>query len=210
MARPKNQAARRDQLIQATLETIAAHGLADLSLKNVAAATGISPRLVPYYYDDLEALVEAAHQVATERYYWSRQAALVGDADPRTKLARLMYSGLPRGEDYLLSQVLDELAVSASRSLVHSALMTSLLDREVSLYMSVLEVGRAKGDFVIPERLDVIARNFVALEDSLGVQLLARNSAIDTETAELQLASFARLATGADFGATTHVGGVGS
>ncbi|MBO0845780.1 MAG: TetR family transcriptional regulator [Nocardioides sp.] len=198
MPRRKDQAARREHLIQATLRTIADRGLVGVTMKNIAEEAGISPRLVAYYYPDLEALVEAAHQVATERYYWSRQQAVQDDAPPPTKLARLMHSGLPRGNDRLLSQVLDEISVNAGRSPMHATLMTLLFDREVSLYTAVLEAGRATGDFTLTERVDVVARNFVALEDALGMHLLAQNSSLTLERAEEQLASFARATTGTD------------
>jgi AcrR family transcriptional regulator len=165
-------------------------------MKNIAEAAGISPRLVAYYYPDLEGLVGAAHQAATDRYYWSRQRAIEGDLPPVEKLARLMHSGLPRGGDLLLSQVLDEISVSASRSPMHATLMTLLFDREVSLYTAVLEVGRATGAFRLTDGAEVIARNFVALEDALGLHLLANNSSLTLERAEQQLASYAFAATG--------------
>lgn len=196
MARRKDQAARREHLISATLETIAAHGLAGATMKNIAEKADISPRLVAYYYPELESLIEAAHQAATDRYYWARQRDLEGDLTPTEKLARLMYSGLPRGEDLLLSQVLDEISVSASRSPMHATLMTLLFDREVSLYTAVLEVGAALGTFALTDAAEVVARNFVALEDALGLHLLAHNSSLTLERAEQQLASYALSATG--------------
>jgi AcrR family transcriptional regulator len=196
MPRPKDQAARRASLIQATLHTIASRGLVGVTMKNIADEAGISPRLVAYYYPDLESLVEAAHQVATERYYWARQQALQDDAPPRVKLARLLQSGLPRGGDRLLSQVLDEISVNAGRSPMHATLMTLLFDREVSLYTAVLEVGRATGAFTLADDADAIARNFVALEDAFGLHLLAHNSSLTLERAEEQLASYALAATG--------------
>jgi AcrR family transcriptional regulator len=198
MPRRKDQAARRENLIQATLHTIASRGLVGVTMKNVADEAGVSPRLVAYYYPDLEALVAAAHQVATERYYWARQQALQDDAPPRVKLARLLQSGLPRSEDRLLSQVLDEMSVNAGRSPMHATLMTLLFDREVSLYTAVLEAGRASGEFMLTEPVDMVARNFVALEDALGMHLLAHNTSLTLVRAEEQLASFARTATGAD------------
>ncbi|MGH3358091.1 MAG: TetR/AcrR family transcriptional regulator [Nocardioidaceae bacterium] len=197
MARQKNQAARRDHLIQATLETIAAHGLAGVSLKNIADVAGISPRLIAYYYPDLDALVDAAHRAATERYFWSRRATLE-ESDPCTRLARLMHSGLPRNGDRLLSQVLDEMSVNAGRSPMHATLMTLLFDREVSLYVAVLEAGQASGVFELSELPEAIARNFVLLEDALGLHLLGNNSSLDLDRAEAQLTSYARSATGAD------------
>lgn len=196
MARRKDQAARREHLISATLTVIARHGLSGVTMKNIAEEAGISPRLVAYYYPELDGLVEAAHQAATDRYYWSRQQVVAGDLSPVEKLARLMYSGLPRGEDLLLSQVLDEISVSASRSPMHATLMTLLFDREVSLYTAVLEVGRATGVFTLADDADAIARNFVALEDAFGLHLLAHNSSLTLERAEQQLASYALAATG--------------
>lgn len=196
MARRKDQAARREHLIGATLQVIAERGLAGATMKNIAEVADISPRLVAYYYPELEGLIEAAHQVATDRYYWSRQRDISGALSPTEKLARLMYSGLPRGRDLLLSQVLDEISVSASRSPMHATLMTLLFDREVSLYTSVLEVGAALGTFTLTDAAEVIARNFVALEDALGLHLLAHNSSLSLERAEEQLASYAFSATG--------------
>jgi AcrR family transcriptional regulator len=198
MPRPKDQAARRASLIQATLRTIASRGLVGVTMKNIADEAGISPRLVAYYYPDLESLVEAAHQVATERYYWARQQALQDDAPPRVKLARLLRSGLPRGGDRLLSQVLDEISVNAGRSPMHATLMTLLFDREVSLYTAVLESGRATGEFTVTEPVDVVARSFVLLEDALGMHLLANNTSLSPERAQEQLVSFARAVTGVD------------
>lgn len=196
MARRKDQAARREHLTAATLTVIAAHGLAGATMKNIAAEAGISPRLIAYYYPELDGLIEAAHQAATDRYYWSRQRAIEGDLSPAEKLGRLMYSGLPRGEDLLLSQVLDEISVNASRSPMHATLMTLLFDREVSLYTAVLEVGRATGVFTLTDSAEAIARNFVALEDAFGLHLLAHNSSLTLERAEQQLASYAHSALG--------------
>ncbi|UUW88852.1 TetR/AcrR family transcriptional regulator [Pimelobacter simplex] len=205
MARRKDQAARREHLIAATLTIIATHGLGGVTMKNIADEAGISPRLVAYYYPDLESLVEAAHQAATERYYWSRQRVVEDDLPPVDKLARLMHSGLPRGEDLLLSQVLDEISVNASRSPMHATLMTLLFDREVSLYTSVLEAGRAGGVFTLTDPADLVARNFVALEDALGLHLLAHNSSLTLERAEQQLASYAFATTGVRVAPTAPV-----
>lgn len=197
MARRKDQTARREHLISAALKTIATHGLAGATMKNIAEEAGISPRLIAYYYPEIDDLIEATHQAATDRYYWFRQRDIEGELSPTAKLARLMHSGLPRGKDLLLSQALDEMSVSASRSPMHATLMTLLFDREVSLYAAVLDVGQALGEFELTDSSDVIARNFVALEDALGLHLLAHNSSMTLERAERQLASYARSATGA-------------
>ena len=196
MARRKDQTARRELLIAATLTTIARDGLAHVTMKTVAEEAGISPRLVAYYYPEFEGLIEAAHQAATERYYWARHEVVQGEMPATEKLARLMHSGLPRGRDLLLSQVLDEISVSASRSPMHATLMTLLFDREVSLYATVLEAGRAAGEFTLSDPAELLARGFVSLEDALGLHLLAHNTSMSLERAEEQLSSYAHAVTG--------------
>ncbi len=196
MARAKDQTARREQLIVATLRTIAHHGLAGTTMKGIADDAGFSPRLIPYYYADLEALIEAAHEAATERYFWTRHQTISENLPPPRKLARLMHSGLPQKNDLLLSQVLNEISVNAGRSPLHSSLVTLLFDREVSLYVDVLEAGRTTCDFILLDRTETIARNFVILEDALGLHLLGNNTSLTLETAYEQLSSFAGAVTG--------------
>lgn len=60
-----------------------------------------------------------------------------------------------------------------------------------------LLLSQALGEFELTDSSDVIARNFVALEDALGLHLLAHNSSMTLKHAERQLASYARSATGA-------------
>jgi hypothetical protein len=85
---------------------------------------------------------------------------------------------------------------------MHATLMTLLFDREVSLYGSVLEVGSALGEFSLTDTAETIARNFVALEDALGLHLLAHNTSMTLARAEQQLASYAYSATGVRIAST--------
>lgn len=196
MARQKDQAARREQLVEATARVIAARGLVGLRAKDVAEAAGISPRLVAYYYPDLDDLVDEVYRAAVERYYWQRLRAIEHLDAPEQRLLSLMESGLPRSRDEQVSRVLYELSVNAGRSRAHAVLMTLLFDREVSLYLTVLEAGAASGAFLLTEPAMKVARNFVALEDAYGLHILGRNSSVDVPTALAQLQSFARTATG--------------
>jgi len=197
MARKKDQAARRQQLVSATVELIADRGIEALTLAAIAERVGVSSRLVSYYYADLESLVHEAHEAAAERYYWARLQALDEVAGPEQRLMQLIRSGLPRQQDRRLSQVLNELSVNASRSRVHAQLMSQLFDREVSLYLSVLREGEASGAFRLSEPALTLARNLVALEDAYGFHLLAKDSPIDAATALGALVGYARTATGA-------------
>lgn len=197
MARTKNQAARREQLVTATIDIIAERGLEAVRLASVAKAAGVSNRLVAYYYADLESLVEEAHQAAANRYYWSRLRALDGSADPAARLHQLIRSGLPRKQDRKLSQVLNELSVSASRSTVHARLVSEMFEHEVSLYLSVLRDGEELGVFELAHDELTIARNLVSLEDAYGFHLLARSSPVTLSAALDLLLTYARAATGA-------------
>jgi AcrR family transcriptional regulator len=197
MARKKDQAARRQQLVSATIELIADRGIEALTLAAIADRVGVSHRLVAYYYADLESLVQEAHEAAVERYYWARLQALDQVADPQQRLLQLIRSGLPGQQDRQLSQVLNELSANASRSRVHARLMSQLFDREVSLYLSVLQEGQSAGAFRLSQPVLTLARNLVALEDAYGFHLLAKVSSIDASAALGALVGYARTATGA-------------
>ena len=197
MARKKDQAARREQLVSATIELIADRGIEALTLAAIADRGGVSHRLVAYYYADLESLVQEAHEAAVERYYWARLQALDQVADPQQRLLQLIRSGLPGQQDRKLSQVLNELSANASRSRVHARLMSQLFDREVSLYLSVLQEGQSAGAFRLSQPALTLARNLVALEDAYGCHLLAKVSSIDASAALGALVGYARTATGA-------------
>jgi len=198
VARKKDQAARRQQLVQATIELIADQGIEALTLAAIADRAGVSHRLVAYYYAQLDSLVLEAHEAAVERYYWARLRALDQTAEPAQQLLQLIRSGLPGRADRRLSQVLNELSVSASRSAVHARLMAQLFDREVSLYLSVLENGQAGGAFRLSQPMLNISRNLVALEDAYGLHLLAQTSSVDAMIALDALIGYARTATDAD------------
>src|SRR5690242_19250784 len=197
MARKKDQAARRQQLVSATIELIAEHGIERLTLAAVADRVGVSHRLVAYYYTDLESLVHEAHEAAAQRYYWARLRGLDETADPELRLLQLIGSGLPRQQDRQLSQVLNELSVNSARSEVHARLMGELNEREVSLYLSVLRDSESAGVFRLTEPALTVARNLVALEDAYGFHLLARTSPVDAAAALTGITSYARTVTGA-------------
>ncbi|BBY64553.1 TetR/AcrR family transcriptional regulator [Mycolicibacterium helvum] len=198
MARARNQDARRSQLVAATIEVIADRGLGAVRAKDIAAAAGISPRLVAYYYPEIDDLIDEVYRSAVDRYYWQRLEAINKLDSPVDRLVNLIESGLPAGESDMLSRALYEFSVNAGREPTHGTLMTLLFEREVSLYAAVLEAGQASGDFALTESVLDIAQNFVALEDAFGMYLNGGNSSLDTSGAAALLRSYARSVTGAD------------
>jgi AcrR family transcriptional regulator len=197
MARVRNQDARRHQLVSAAIDVIALRGVGGMRVKDVADAADISPRLVAYYYPELDDLIDEVYRSAVDRYYWQRLAAINKLDDPRDRLVNLIESGLPAGDDDMLNRAIYELAVNSGRDPSHGTLLTLLFDREVSLYVAVLEAGSASGDFTLREPVLSIAQNFVALEDAYGMHLNGGNSSLGTAAAMDLLRSFARSVTGA-------------
>ncbi|MCV7227045.1 TetR/AcrR family transcriptional regulator [Mycolicibacterium komossense] len=196
MARVRNQDARRSQLAAVAIDVIAERGLGAVRVKDIAEAADVSPRLVAYYYPEIDDLIDEVYRVAVDRYYWQRLEAINKLESPVDRLANLIESGLPAGDDDVLSRALYEFSVNAGRDPTHGTLMTLLFEREVSLYVAVLEAGGASGDFTLTEPVQAIAQNFVALEDAFGMYLNGGNSSLDASAATGLLRSYARSATG--------------
>lgn len=198
MARVRNQDARRSQLAAVAIDVIAERGLGAVRVKDIAEAADVSPRLVAYYYPEIDDLIDEVYRVAVDRYYWQRLEAITKLDSPVDRLANLIESGLPAGDGDVLSRALYEFSVNAGRDPTHGTLMTLLFEREVSLYVAVLEAGRASGDFTLTEPVQSVAQNFVALEDAFGMYLNGGNSSLDASAAIALLRSYARSATGVD------------
>ncbi|MFC5907706.1 TetR/AcrR family transcriptional regulator [Streptacidiphilus monticola] len=196
MARPRNQEARRGELIDAAGRAIADRGMAALRIKDIAAEAGISAGSVLYYYPELDDLVLAVHQAAVERYLNRRQERIDAPESPLDRMRAALGSGLPEGPDDAVHRLLFELHGLADRSAAHAALMSSLYAREVALYAVLLEVGAAKGAFTLTCAVGDAARNLVALEDGYGLHIVARNPAITRAAALTLLTAFARTITG--------------
>jgi AcrR family transcriptional regulator len=198
VARVRNQDARRSQLAAVAIDVIAERGLGAVRVKDIAEAADVSPRLVAYYYPEIDDLIDEVYRVAVDRYYWQRLEAITKLDSPVDRLANLIESGLPAGDGDVLSRALYEFSVNAGRDPTHGTLMTLLFEREVSLYVAVLEAGRASGDFALTEPVQSVARNFVALEDAFGMYLNGGNSSLDATAAIALLRSYARSATGVE------------
>ena len=82
MARPRNQGARRQALIEATYSAGHKHGLRSLSLTDVAAQAGLSRGTVLYYYGDLDGLLVEAHAAGVERFCDERDRMVAATDDP--------------------------------------------------------------------------------------------------------------------------------
>ncbi|WP_353988674.1 TetR/AcrR family transcriptional regulator [Ruicaihuangia caeni] len=197
MARPRRQQQRRSELVAAAQRAIAKHGQDGARLSRVAEEAGLTSGAVLYYYPDLDELMLEANRAGMERFYEQRVRMLSSlPDDPVTRLLALIESGLPADAHDAEVRLLCELGGSAGRNHVSAALLTSLFDRQVSIYQLVLEQGVARGLFVLRESALSTARNLVALEDAYGYRIVAQHPVIDSVGARELITSYARLATG--------------
>src|SRR3954454_9381706 len=87
VARPRDQVKRRRELVAATSRLVARKGLANVTLRDVADAAGVTSGAVLYYYDSLDELFTAAYDRGVERFCPEREQATAALADPVARLA---------------------------------------------------------------------------------------------------------------------------
>lgn len=172
VARPKNQAARRRELVLAAKAAIVERGLTGLRAIDVAERAGLSAGSVAYYYPDLDDLVREVHRDAVARFTWQRLGEHPEQLTARERLACLIRSGIPASRGDLDFQVLNELHTHAARDEYHAGLMAELYRLEVELYVSTLEAGLRSDEFAMRMPVATAASNLVALEDAYGLHYL--------------------------------------
>lgn len=170
------------------------HGT-DVKLNQVAKEAGLTSGAVLYHYPDLNELLLEANQAGLERFYDQRLRAIADISDPPQRLVATVRAGLPTDSDDPDVRLLCELGGSAGRNRVYGTLLTSLYERQVSMYQTILQGGEAQAVFVLAQDSLSIARNIVALEDAYGYRILARHPSIGKDEAVELILDYARLAT---------------
>jgi AcrR family transcriptional regulator len=197
MARPKSRAERREDLITAARNAMLEHGTDSVRLNQVAEEAGLTSGAVLYHYPNLQELLLEAHHAGMERFYEQRFKAVQALDDPADQLVTTLASGLPTGPQDADVRLLCELGGAAGRNRVYGALLTTLFDRQVSMFQGILQSGVARGGFTLSGDALTISRNLVALEDAYGYRIVARHPTIDHATALELILDYARKATGA-------------
>ncbi|GIE94168.1 TetR/AcrR family transcriptional regulator [Paractinoplanes rishiriensis] len=192
----KRRADRQQDLIEAARRAMVLHGTDGVQIKQVAAEAGLTSGAVLYHYSDLQDLLLDAHHAGLERFYQARVRRVAEVADPAGKLVVTIRSGLPDGPDDTDVRLLCELGGAAGRNRVYAALLTTLYDRQVSMYQTILESGAAQGVFTLAGPALTIARNLVALEDAYGCRIVTRHPTIGVAEAVELILSYARGFTG--------------
>lgn len=178
MARPKEQGEQRRNLVQAAMDAIAARGLSGLRLKDIADHAGLSIGSVSYYYPEIDDLLIEAHKEAMDRFYFHRVELVNEKSEAREQIVIAISNGIPAEPVTSDITMLYELHTHSSRSAKHSALMSTLWEREVSLYERIISHGVVTGEFSTQQPVREISETAVALEDAFNLHLVSGNVAI--------------------------------
>jgi AcrR family transcriptional regulator len=195
MARRKDQDARREQLREAALRTLARNGVAATRLKDIAVEAGVTSATVLYYYPATEDLVIEVLRQAMDRFYERRKEAVAGIPDARERLVATMRAGLPEGRDDTLARLAWETLPFELRNEAVAEFDRMYIERQIDLYETVLEIGIAQGHFEVDSGdVRTIATNLLALEDHHGLRVLL-GWLPSAEAALAAVADYASLAT---------------
>lgn len=195
MPRPRNQTARRAQLIRAATQAVLERGVTNARLRDIAAQAGLTPASVLYYYPDVNDLLVAVFEQGTETYVLRRRAAVEAAPTPWTRLTACVHSGVPYpGEAETTSRLLYELLPVTFRAEAAAARQRMFVAQQTGLYQEVLDSGAVSGDFRLAGSSTSLARGFVALEDGYGIDVLS--GAATAAEVEERLMHQARLVTG--------------
>ncbi|MCD5344873.1 TetR/AcrR family transcriptional regulator [Agromyces sp. H3Y2-19a] len=170
MAAEKVQQRKRD-LLRAASQVISERGIAGASVRSVAERAEVSSGSVLYHFDSFDHLVETAVRGAIDEFIERRHALVDGITDPVERLRATIEAGIPE-------VISDDLRITYEASATlrdhpqYRLHMAVLLERQVALYRTNIEVGVALGAFRPRMPADMIASNLVALEDAYDLYLL--------------------------------------
>ena len=197
MGRPDRKAERREDILRTAIALLERHDVAALRLVDIAGALGVTPNAVRYYFKDVDALVLELALRSDVRFHDDRRAATADLDDPAEKLAVVIAAGLPTGPDDAEWRAIWRAFLSAGFELDRRPQIQGIFHRQVRLYAEVLQEGDDRGVFHLSRPAEDVAMTLMSLEDYLGYRIVARDPAIDRETALRLLQGTAEQATGA-------------
>lgn len=193
MARPRDQTARRRQIIDSATRSALRHGLFQLRLKDIANDLGLSEGAILYYYPSIDELRLQVFARASERWYEARAVEGAPNATAAAQLVRHVHAGLSSQIPEV--RLLNEPIAGVSIVPAYRAIAESLFVREVSRYQLILERGVASGEFTLRDDAFDAARNLVSLEEAYRLHVLA-GTAITVSVGLRLVLSYADLVTG--------------
>lgn len=197
MPAPHKHSARRAELISATRRVAGRSGLNATNVRAVAAEASVSAGSVLYYFPSFDDLMYATVEGVLEEMYEHRRTIAEQEPDPIRRLAKLVEAGVPDEISDHLRMAYESIPLLREQP-QYRPLHRSIVERQVGLYRSTIEIGAALGVFRPAADLTVIARNIVALEDAYDLYPLIGLD-LGAPTYRANILSYASLALGCAF-----------
>ena len=182
--------------MQIALKTIQERGFEGLRIRDIAEVAGVSTATVHYYFDDLDGLWTEVHALAVDRFFTERQAAIALRDDAREKMEVMIRGGIPQSSDDPITIALYHIDNAKRGDALGALLRTRSFDKQVMLYVGILELGVGQGHFSITDPTIEIAQNLVGLEDAYCMHIIEANASLPYEHCTNLMFSYARSATG--------------
>lgn len=191
MARPKNQADKRRELMDAAQRAIATRGLGALRLRDVADEAGLTGPAVSYYYPNIDDLLVDVYSRAIQGAIARGPDAIAAVSDPWEQLRALMAEDLATGPDDVDSIIMYQFAGEPRFSRTYGAMSAALHSSQQALYRSVIDHGVREGRFGSDLDPAVSARALIALGDAYGLQVVIGEPGVTKASALAELCAIA-------------------
>lgn len=156
---------RRKELILATRRVASKQGLRGTNVRAVAAEASMSAGSVLYHFGSFDDLVFATVEGVLEEMYERRRVLAARYRDPLQRLVALIWAGVPDEISGELRMAYESVPLLREQP-EYRPLHRSIVERQVGLYQTTIEIGAGVGVLRPTAPVDVIARNIVALEDA--------------------------------------------
>lgn len=156
---------RRSALITATRRVVQEHGVAGANVRAVAAEASVSTGAVLYYFPNFDELMVSALEGVLEEFYTQRRVISERYADPAARIVALISAGIPDQTSEDLRFLYESIPLIRQNPGLRP-LHRSVVERQVMLYVTAIQIGEGLGKFIPTAPVETIARNIVALEDA--------------------------------------------
>lgn len=159
------RANKREQLISAARRVARRHGIPGVNVRAVAAEASVSAGSVIYHFGSFDKLVYATVEGVMEEMYEQRRTLAETYVDPAERLVALIWAGIPDSISPELRMAYESVPMLREHP-QYRPLHRSVVERQVGLYHSAVDLGVALAAFRPTAKVSTIARNLVALEDA--------------------------------------------
>jgi AcrR family transcriptional regulator len=169
--------ARREEIVAAALRVATTKGLANTTVRDVAAEMGTSSGLIHHYFSSMDDVLAAAFEQAAGEDFASTEAAMRGSSGAADRLAAF-FESYTRTEAYTAFQIWLDAWAEARRRPALGATSRRLNVAWQRLIAATIIDGVDEGAFTCDDA-DATAWRVLSLLDGLSLQLAAHPGVIE-------------------------------